>query len=207
VSSYLVDFENVQGSGLEGLQSLGSDDVVYIFYSANADKITFDLHRQLNETQAKVQYVLVKVGHKNALDFQLATYLGYLVANHADERFFLVTHDGGFDAIATFWKDNGVRVELADNLTGRSKTAARKELTGKVRDLIGHADEVDTVVSYILKYKTKTGLNNALVKKYDSQRAGEIYKAIKPLISDKKGSVHDSSSHRSGTSGSGNSKS
>lgn len=37
------------------------------------------------------------------------------------------------------------------------------------------------------KYKTKMGLNNALQKKFDSKRGGEIYKALKPFIKDKKG--------------------
>lgn len=38
----------------------------------------------------------------------------------------------------------------------------------------------------IQKYKTKQGLNNALVKRYDSKNGGKIYQAIKPLIKDKK---------------------
>ena len=36
------------------------------------------------------------------------------------------------------------------------------------------------------KYKTKQGINNALVKKYGSKSGGEIYKAIKPLLAAKK---------------------
>ncbi|MGN0034466.1 MAG: PIN domain-containing protein [Coriobacteriales bacterium] len=207
MASYLIDFENVQGNGLRGLDSLGSQDKVFIFYSTNADKITFDLHRRLNETEAQIEYVCVKVGHKNALDFQLATYLGYLVANHADEHYFLVTKDNGFEAIATFWQDNNVKVELASNLTGRSKEAVRNELSGKVRDLVGQTDEIPIIVSYIQKYKTKSGLNNALGKKYGSQRAGEIYKAIKPLIADKKGSPQDGSTRRRSSGGSKSSSS
>jgi hypothetical protein len=36
------------------------------------------------------------------------------------------------------------------------------------------------------KYKTKLGLNNALVKNFGNQRAGEIYQKVKPFVSNKK---------------------
>lgn len=194
MASYLIDYENVQGNGLDGLTRLGKGDKVYIFYSDNADKLTFALHKRLTATPAEINYVRVEVGHKNALDFQLATYLGYLVANEADERYFLVTRDVGFEAIARFWKSNNVKVELASNLTGRTKEAVENDLTQQVRNLIGDTDEINTVMDFIQRYKTKNGINNALGKKYGSQRAGEIYKAIKPLITDKKGSGEPGSS-------------
>lgn len=34
---------------------------------------------------------------------------------------------------------------------------------------------------------TKSGINNRIVKKYGTTRAGEIYRLIKPLLTDKKG--------------------
>ena len=43
------------------------------------------------------------------------------------------------------------------------------------------------IVSFVRRYKTKQGVNNALVRRFRSQKAGEIYKRIKPLIRDKKG--------------------
>lgn len=45
----------------------------------------------------------------------------------------------------------------------------------------------DLVISYVDRYKTKMGLNNALQKKFDSKKGGEIYKVLKPFIKDKKG--------------------
>ena len=61
------------------------EDTVCIFYSDNADSMTFDLHRKLNETKANIIYHKVAVGTKNALDFQLATYLGYLICEQQRE--------------------------------------------------------------------------------------------------------------------------
>ena len=42
---YLIDYENTGENGLEGLSDLGSGDQVIIFYSENADKMSFDLHK------------------------------------------------------------------------------------------------------------------------------------------------------------------
>ena len=47
---YLIDFENVKSRGMEGVELLAKEDTVCIFYSDNADSMTFDLHRKLNET-------------------------------------------------------------------------------------------------------------------------------------------------------------
>ena len=45
---YLIDFENVKSRGMEGVELLTEEDTVCIFYSDNADSMTFDLHRKLN---------------------------------------------------------------------------------------------------------------------------------------------------------------
>ena len=50
---YLIDFENVKSRGMEGVELLAEEDTVCIFYSDNADSMTFDLHRKLNETKAQ----------------------------------------------------------------------------------------------------------------------------------------------------------
>ena len=50
---------------------------------------------------------------------------------------------------------------------------------------------VEEVLKTIQQYKTKQGIMNALMKKYpsaDNKKSSKIYKTIKPLLSDKKGS-------------------
>ena len=94
---YLIDFENVKSRGMEGVELLAEEDTVCIFYSDNADSMTFDLHRKLNETKAQIIYHKVAVGTKNALDFQLATYLGYLICEQ----------QRGGDTPELFYRDQG----------------------------------------------------------------------------------------------------
>ena len=119
---YLIDFENVKSRGMEGVELLAEEDTVCIFYSDNADSMTFDLHRKLNETKAQIIYHKVAVGTKNALDFQLATYLGYLICEQQREGihpdYFIVTKDNGFTSLMVYWKAQG---ECAESAVGRSR--------------------------------------------------------------------------------------
>ena len=131
---YLIDFENVKSRGMEGVELLAKEDTVCIFYSDNADSMTFDLHRKLNETKAQIIYHKVAVGTKNALDFQLATYLGYLICEQQREGihpdYFIVTKDNGFTSLMVYWKAQGVPVRIIRNLLwGKNPMAEQNLLT------------------------------------------------------------------------------
>ena len=55
MSMYLVDFENVNGDGLTGIEQLKAEDCVTIFYSKNAATISFEVHQALNNTKAQIE--------------------------------------------------------------------------------------------------------------------------------------------------------
>lgn len=183
---YLIDYENVNMDGLQGIRELSESDQVYIFYSDNANKLTFSLHRQILESSAWVRYVNAETGAKNALDFQLATYLGYLVSQNTAEHFCLVSKDNGFQAVVKFWQKKDVDICLAEDLTGTDSAEEREKLLTGLRAVLADKEEAPAILDFIRKYKTKQGINNALVKKYGSKSGGEIYKAIKPLLAAKK---------------------
>ena len=142
---YLIDFENVKSRGMEGVELLTEEDTVCIFYSDNADSMTFDLHRKLNETKANIIYHKVAVGTKNALDFQLATYLGYLVCEQQREgihpNYFIVTKDNGFTSLMVYWKAQGVPVRIIRNLLWGKNPVAEQNL------LTEEENEAETVVT------------------------------------------------------------
>lgn len=103
---YLVDFENVRSEGLKGVEQLTSEDKVVIFYSKNADAITFDVHTLLSKSSAEIEtYRILRGGH-NSLDFQLATYLGYLVMENSYKEIVIISRDKGFLCVTNFWEEN-----------------------------------------------------------------------------------------------------
>ena len=132
---YLIDFENVKSRGMEGVELLTEEDTVCIFYSDNADCMTFDLHQMLNETKAKIIYHKVAVGTKNALDFQLATYLGYLICEQQKEdihpNYFIVTKDNGFTSLMVYWKAQGVPVRIIRNLLWSKNQTLEQNLSNE----------------------------------------------------------------------------
>ncbi|MGN0633832.1 MAG: PIN domain-containing protein [Oscillospiraceae bacterium] len=105
MKTYLVDFENVKSKGLAGIERLGEDEKVVIFYSENSDTITFDMHCAVMRAKAEIEYMKVRVGGKNALDFQLSTLLGYIVAKGENTHIFIISNDKGFDRLHDFWND------------------------------------------------------------------------------------------------------
>ena len=105
MKTYLVDFENVKSKGLVGIDRLTSDDHVIIFYSENSDTISFEMHCMVMQAKAEVDYMKVRVGGKNALDFQLSTLLGYLVAEGDNSHIFIISNDRGFDKLHDFWEN------------------------------------------------------------------------------------------------------
>lgn len=103
---YLVDFENVRSEGLKGVEELSSEDKVVIFYSQNANSITFDVHTLLRKSSAEIEtYHILRGGH-NSLDFQLSTYLGYLVMENSYREIVIISKDKGFLCVTNFWEEN-----------------------------------------------------------------------------------------------------
>lgn len=128
---FLVDFENVKSSGLNGVGRLDASDQVVIFYSENADSMTFDLHEQINKSKADITFQKVSVGIKNALDFQLATYLGYLICRNEREeqaaRYYVVTKDRGYSSLETYWTQRGFKVVLVGSLASSKIVSSEQE--------------------------------------------------------------------------------
>ena len=110
---FLVDYENVHSVGLTGIDALGENDEVVIFHTELADTVTFDMMHKIMFSKADIRYYKVRRGSKNALDFQLASYIGYLIGAYRDERaeFYMVSRDAGFDSIIDFWVSGNVNLK------------------------------------------------------------------------------------------------
>lgn len=149
---YLVDFENVRSEGLRGVEDLNSNDKVVIFYSKNADAITFDVHMLLSKSKADIETFRILRGGRNSLDFQLSTYLGYLVMENCYRKIYIVSQDKGFLCATSFWEENkelcnaeikmcksiatsemedGKNIDFEDGLTGKfiEKINVKKEMS------------------------------------------------------------------------------
>lgn len=184
MATYLVDYENVNSEGMMGIEQLSENDNVIVFYSEKANTISFALHERINESKASIKYINVTTGTNNSLDFQLVTYLGYLIAKNGKDEYVIISKDKGFTAAIQFWKKRSISITLAYNLLKQS----RNSIIHDIKQLNPqYQDDIPTILNYLEKYKTKQGFNNALTKKFGNEKTGCIYKAVKPLLAEKKG--------------------
>lgn len=184
---YLIDFENVHSDGLKGIEQLAENDVCYVFYSEHAGVLTFNIHKKIIESRAKIYYVEAQVGMKNALDFQLVSYLGYMIREDQEAYYCVISNDRAFALVADFWKKKGVEVACAVSLAAAVRLKENEKIASRLASLLSDKKEREFVAKCIEELSTKQGINNRIAKKYGTTRAGEIYKLIKPLIADKKG--------------------
>jgi hypothetical protein len=101
----LIDYENVHTSGLKGISHITEKDEIVIFYSVQQEEsIAF-----LRELRSDIQFAKIEKGGQNALDFQLTSYLGYVIHKAACEeelprtRFMIISKDNGFNCAIKFW--------------------------------------------------------------------------------------------------------
>ena len=180
MSVFLIDYENVNVDGMMGLDQVGENDRIILFFSVNSNTMTFALHQSLSETSAKVEYIEVKSGTKNSLDFQLVSYLGFLIAKDGSSDYVIVSKDNGFASTVNFWRNRKIDISLAYNLMKESRASVEKDLRKALPDL---ESEIPKIVKLLEKYKTKQGINNALVKELGSDKGSVVYKSIRPLLS------------------------
>ena len=124
MSIYLIDYENVNESGLEGVKSLKSDDQVHIFYSDQIKTIPFERSIELSQSRARIEYIQTRKTAKNYLDFQLTTYLGFLIGKGEKGEVIVVSNDKGFDSVVDFWKGRNIKINRFENIA--NKPAAQK---------------------------------------------------------------------------------
>ncbi len=113
---YLVDYENTGVRGIAGIENLKSTDRLIILYGPKTGSVPFEDMVKMTSSPAAVEFIRTTKTAKNYLDFQLTTYLGYLVALKSAEQYYIISRDSGFDATLDFWQERGCRVERFANL-------------------------------------------------------------------------------------------
>ena len=200
---YLVDFENVRSEGLRGVEELSSNDKVVIFYSKNADAITFDVHMLLAKSKAEIETFRILRGGRNSLDFQLSTYLGYLVMENCYRKIFIVSQDKGFLCATSFWEENrelcnaeikmcksiatsemedDTNIDFEDGLTGKfiEKINVKKQMINTIEDKLSGKKSKNTA-----KEKEKKE-NKKETKKKEEKKKEETKKEVTKKVSAKK---------------------
>lgn len=206
MATYLIDYENVKSEGIKGIAQLSEEDRVVIFYSHNADTITFEAMDMIFNSKAQVSKYKILCGGKNALDFQLSTYLGYLIHEAKDSYFYIISKDNGFKHVVDFWKrtfrfdgyvycfatiaDGNARQNRFKNATAKERARAmEEELAAMSEELEAQGDsdleESEEDSAPETKEAVKEALNEAkAVNDKESSEAEEMMQEEEPEETD-----------------------
>lgn len=180
---YLVDTENVGSVWVDLIPTLGKQDCLLLFYTVNSSGISYEDLLKLAGQEEKYEMIQCFTG-RNGLDFQLVSYLGYLVKSNAKAEFVIISNDIGYDAVVRFWNAKDISVsrvkasvlhrslqQNADSVDQSQKTgqkANRKTAAKKVDSEKGTLDQEQPVAAPVEDLESETEL---LGQKKSSSRA------------------------------------
>ena len=137
---YLIDSENVGDFWIPLLELPADQAELIVFYTKNSPHMSYDSLIKLKESDRTVTFIKCYEG-TNALDFQLCSELGFLIAVNPGDEFIIVTNDTGYDAAVKYWrrKEYSVkRIAGKDSRTGsrRRGTTAKSDVASEVSAIL-----------------------------------------------------------------------
>ena len=133
---FLIDYENVNAAGLHGIGQVSRSDRIILFYSHSANTLSFEIMDEMLEAGIMPERICLEQPGKNALDFQLVTFLGYMIAKNKADEYYIISKDAGYQAAIAFCKEYlGVPVQLKSSIRAAigKQAAAKKPLTAKAK--------------------------------------------------------------------------
>lgn len=193
---YFIDFQNITKESLNGIEKLGKNDCVRIYYGKNAAHIPFELHVRISECEAKFEYVKVEFSIKNALDCMIIYDIRAFMGVKSVREYYIISNDTDFDnPIQTFTEAGLVisRISSVDDTpvtTNVRKTTKTKEK--KSADKVGtffddnfpekkYKQKKELITAAVRESSDRGMLNNKLQKLYESGDVKVILKTLKPL--------------------------
>lgn len=125
IRHFLVDSENVNDNWLMLFDMADEDDEIVVFYTKKSPHMSYmSVIRLIENNKINIRFEECYEG-TNALDFQLVSYMGYLMGcggacseNECDaasaetgaDEYIIMSNDTGYDPAVRFWKDKGYAV-------------------------------------------------------------------------------------------------
>ena len=155
---YLIDCENIGYSFYSS-----PNDLIYYFTNSSVKELPFicnenEIHMCFNHN-----------GCKDALDFILDTYLGYLIKKYGENtEYFIISNDKGYDNISAFWQSLGYKVYTNPHKINKALNEANTKNNSNAK----HVDCDEIIHNLSSQYKTKINniINSWLMSKAKEKR-------------------------------------
>lgn len=160
IRHFLVDSENVNDNWLMLFDMADEDDEIIVFYTKKSPHMSYmSVIRLMENNKINIRFEESYEG-TNALDFQLVSYMGYLMGcagsfseNKCDaasaesfaDEYIIMSNDTGYDPAVRFWKDKGFAVRRFNVNFCKQAVQRRKNIKYQVvADIPSKEDNANT---------------------------------------------------------------
>lgn len=163
IRHFLVDSENVNDNWLMLFDMADEDDEIIVFYTKKSPHMSYmSVIRLIENNKINIRFEECYEG-TNALDFQLVSYMGYLMGgggacseNECDaasaetgaDEYIIMSNDTGYDPAVRFWKDKGFAVRRFNINFCKQAVQRRKNIKYQVvADIPSKEDNANTNIN------------------------------------------------------------
>ena len=163
IRHFLVDSENVNDNWLMLFDMADEDDEIVVFYTKKSPHMSYmSVIRLMENNKINIRFEESYEG-TNALDFQLVSYMGYLMgcagsfsenkcdaasAESCADEYIIMSNDTGYDPAVRFWKDKGYAVRRFNVNFCKQAVQRRKNIKYQVvADIPSKEDNANTNIN------------------------------------------------------------
>ena len=163
IRHFLVDSENVNDNWLMLFDMADEDDEIIVFYTKKSPHMSYmSVIRLMENNKINIRFEESYEG-TNALDFQLVSYMGYLMgcagsfsenkcdaasAESCADEYIIMSNDTGYDPAVRFWKDKGYAVRRFNVNFCKQAVQRRKNIKYQVvADIPSKEDNANTNIN------------------------------------------------------------
>ena len=191
LTHYLIDSENLKRDWMLSVLKQPSNCRYHIFFTKNSPSIPVDVVKAMMEKGNHLEFIPCCTG-SNALDFQLVSWMGYMLGTNPQDQYQIVSGDTGFDSVIHFWKERRVSISRIKDITSSQPTVkSTSELAPLCSSaLYGsvEAEDINKAVAIIENALSshaadyKNTIHTKLVKTFEQKKGSMIYNTCKSII-------------------------
>jgi len=190
---FLVDIENVGSSALsatdrESLKKITTEDFFVLCSNRLHGNGTVPSELDATLTAAGASFRIIEIGNvgKNAMDFCLASQLGYLIAEEGKgAEYWIVSNDRGFESCIEFGKAFGVKVGLTPSFSVcEQRKASQVEEREILKSLLPEYSPKAIALTQkcLVAAKSKEDYHNRLQKALYESQTRDVYLKTKHMV-------------------------
>lgn len=162
---FMIDFENTNGGGLEGIDLLDENDKLIIFYSDSVENIKNKFLEKIFNCKATLKIrKLINIG-ANALDDYIMSEVGFLIGSGEKSPIAIVSKDKGYTYAKDYWSnvaETKINLILASNIEQAIRGAGSRD---KRYQLVHDLNSTKSLTDEFKNFQKSKDLENEVKEK------------------------------------------